>query len=520
MVEIRTEIDLLDSWFRIADRDGDGRVGGNEAVEFFRRSGLNKEPLFQIWNAVSNNSPYLSKQQFYTAMRLVSAAQRSGGKLSEAEARSILIGLGPALPPPTMAGLDQLKSAVPQILQAQAPVSSSPTNASALRAFPAMTGDDVQRYQGLFAQLDSDHDGYVLGKDCFGAFMQWGLPKEVLRETWNLVASNQGQLNAHQFISCVYLMDAVKKGFKLPESVPGKNFPPLSADLGADTSVSDILAAHAGSDVFSRQIVVPPPPARARFVGKSPGELPSRVPNTETNMLTSLEYTDRQRLVKERADAAAMDREHAEAEAAVATAKHQQAFYQQHLQELTIFKAKTSAALLQAEERAARERNEAAAIKERYDSTYEQAEEQFAGSRSLLADIQGARARKLELQTRLDGLQKDLAELSNLTPNQLRSENVEIQTLTERIARLEARIERQDARGIALRSAIAKLEEYGRSFEGKVEEADQDLLDLDRQLTILKSNVCAFQHDIDFESRLLLVCCIIVRLNHMTHSHE
>jgi len=95
-------------------------------------------------------------------MRLVSAAQRSGGKLSEAEARSILIGLGPALPPPTMAGLDQLKSAVPQILQAQAPVSSSPTNASALRAFPAMTGDDVQRYQGLFAQLDSDHDGYVL----------------------------------------------------------------------------------------------------------------------------------------------------------------------------------------------------------------------------------------------------------------------------------------------------------------------------------------------------------------------
>lgn len=27
MVEIRTEIDLLDSWFRIADRDGDGRVG-------------------------------------------------------------------------------------------------------------------------------------------------------------------------------------------------------------------------------------------------------------------------------------------------------------------------------------------------------------------------------------------------------------------------------------------------------------------------------------------------------------
>ncbi len=48
MVEIRTEIDLLDSWFRIADRDGDGRVHGGEAVDFFQRSGLSKEPLFQV----------------------------------------------------------------------------------------------------------------------------------------------------------------------------------------------------------------------------------------------------------------------------------------------------------------------------------------------------------------------------------------------------------------------------------------------------------------------------------------
>ncbi len=102
---------------------------------------------------MAGNNPFLSKQQFYTAMRLVSAAQvwhgllhhtasssftwssvlftiarsspsiplyrhlqRGGGKLSEAEARSILIGLGPALPPPTMAGLEGLKTAVPQIL--------------------------------------------------------------------------------------------------------------------------------------------------------------------------------------------------------------------------------------------------------------------------------------------------------------------------------------------------------------------------------------------------------------------
>ena len=38
----------------------------------------------------------------------------------------------------------------------------------------------------------------------------------------------------------------------------------------------------------------------------------------------------------------------AQAQGDVESAKRQQAFFQQHLQELTLFKAKTSAALLQA----------------------------------------------------------------------------------------------------------------------------------------------------------------------------
>jgi hypothetical protein len=43
------------------------------------------------------------------------ALQRSGGELHEAQARTILIGTGPPVPPPQMAGLAQLKQAVPQL---------------------------------------------------------------------------------------------------------------------------------------------------------------------------------------------------------------------------------------------------------------------------------------------------------------------------------------------------------------------------------------------------------------------
>ena len=41
------DADLFDEWFRIADRDRDGKVSGAEAVDFFQKSGLSKETLFE-----------------------------------------------------------------------------------------------------------------------------------------------------------------------------------------------------------------------------------------------------------------------------------------------------------------------------------------------------------------------------------------------------------------------------------------------------------------------------------------
>ncbi len=38
------------------------------------------------------------------------------------------------------------------------------------------------------------------GVDCFGVFMQSGLPKEVLKAVWELVAGDAGHLSRHQFV--------------------------------------------------------------------------------------------------------------------------------------------------------------------------------------------------------------------------------------------------------------------------------------------------------------------------------
>lgn len=87
----------------------------------------------QVWNLVAGESPSINKPQFYSTLRLISLAQvyclsvssitsvallfpvdayafsfvqRSNGNLEEAQARSVLIGVGPQVPPPQMQGLE------------------------------------------------------------------------------------------------------------------------------------------------------------------------------------------------------------------------------------------------------------------------------------------------------------------------------------------------------------------------------------------------------------------------------
>lgn len=43
-----SDIDLFDQWFRIADKDRNGLISGQEAVEFFQRSNLPQDTLFQV----------------------------------------------------------------------------------------------------------------------------------------------------------------------------------------------------------------------------------------------------------------------------------------------------------------------------------------------------------------------------------------------------------------------------------------------------------------------------------------
>lgn len=57
------EIDLFESWFRIADENRDNVISGAEAVKFFQRSNLSQETLFKVgtWQASGENLSLLHR---------------------------------------------------------------------------------------------------------------------------------------------------------------------------------------------------------------------------------------------------------------------------------------------------------------------------------------------------------------------------------------------------------------------------------------------------------------------------
>lgn len=71
-----SESKQFQGWFNAADKDNDGRVNGQEAVEFFSRSGLSKQQLAKIWVlADQKRQGSLNLKNFTLALWLIGNAQ-------------------------------------------------------------------------------------------------------------------------------------------------------------------------------------------------------------------------------------------------------------------------------------------------------------------------------------------------------------------------------------------------------------------------------------------------------------
>lgn len=121
----------------------------------------------------------------------------------------------------------------PVISGVQLPQLSGMAGAAGPAASYNFAEGDLMKYQNLFNQNDKDGDGFVTAGDAAALFAQSGLPRDVLRELWNLsVPSHDNKLSFREFVVGMHLVVCVSKRH-LP--VPGTLPAPLRDYLqGAD----------------------------------------------------------------------------------------------------------------------------------------------------------------------------------------------------------------------------------------------------------------------------------------------
>ncbi|KAG2497057.1 hypothetical protein HYH03_005055 [Edaphochlamys debaryana] len=453
-------------------------------------------------------------------MRLVALAQVNGGNLPIAEARAIVAGVGPALPPPTLQGLEVPGSArpagAPPAAAAPAPGYGAPAapgygapmpggplppglGGPAPGGFPPLAPADLQRLQGTFVQLDGDRDGFVTGAECFGFFSQSGLDKAVLRDIWSLVAGTEGRLSGPQFVASMYLMEMAKRGVPLPKALPPGlvGFPPiagmaapapgpaaaaagapawsLQSQFGTSSNITKVLAAPPPST----NMAAPPPPLAmlpradlgALAGAAAPAAPPvSHVPQVPAALMAGVTAMERTKLQEELQACEAKEKAQQTAEERAADARARQAQLTTALQELVVFRNRAEVALITSQDQARRLEDEVEASKKRYDSAYTAAQAASEKSAAVHAHLMELMTQKAELEEKMRRLEGEIAAAERMGPADVARLEAELADLTSRAAAMEA------ARNAKLSKVdgLRRQQEAARAQLAAVQESDAE----------------------------------------------
>ena len=128
---------------------------------------------------------YLSRRDFFAALRLVSIAQNITTELTE--------------------------DSIEQHTDVPLP------------QFNILTSNEKAKYVSVFESSKRNSEGYLEGKEAVALFQKSGLARSTLHEIWAMADVDQdGQLNQEEFIIAMHLIVCMsKRGMQnLPEKVP------------------------------------------------------------------------------------------------------------------------------------------------------------------------------------------------------------------------------------------------------------------------------------------------------------
>ncbi|PIA46708.1 hypothetical protein AQUCO_01500327v1 [Aquilegia coerulea] len=311
-------------------------------------------------------------------------------------------------------------------------------------AWPRMTQADIQKYTKTFVAVDTDRDGKITGEQARNLFLSWKLPREVLKQVWDLSdQDNDSMLSLREFCTALYLMERFREGHPLPAALPSSIMfdetllpttrQPANAYGNAAWGSTPGMQQHHGMPGVQR---MPPtaggrPPIQALTPQadetQSTQQKP-RVPVLEKHLVNQLSKDEQNSLNLKFQEATEADKKVEELEKEILDSKEKIEFYRTKMQELVLYKSRCDNRLNEITERAIADKREAESLAKKYEEKYKQVGDIASKLTIEEATFRDIQERKMELynaivkieqggsadgilQVRADRIQSDLEEL-------------------------------------------------------------------------------------------------------------
>lgn len=357
----------------------------------------------------------------------------SGGNQSSSKLGSVA-SVPNALPSHTVGGQPQkLQSHVKQNQQMSVqniaplgPPASSPNNSTGHQSqlhWPRPTQTDLQKYTKVFMEVDTDKDGKITGEQARNLFLSWRLPREVLKQVWDLSdQDNDSNLSLREFCIALYLMERYREGRPLPAVLPSSvvlDFPATAPPAGGHVN------AGWGYSAGFQHPQAPPgtaPRPTARPTGKPPlpvsahissdDRMPpkppkAKVPVLEKHLVDQLSEEEQKSLNLKFQEASEANKKVEELEKEIKEAREKMEFYRVKMQELVLYKSRCDSRFNEVSERAAADKREVESLAKKYEEKYRQSGDVASRLTIEEATFRDIQERKMEMYQAIVKMEQD-----------------------------------------------------------------------------------------------------------------
>ncbi|KAL1532626.1 epidermal growth factor receptor substrate 15-like 1 [Salvia divinorum] len=249
-------------------------------------------------------------------------------------------------------------------------------------SWPKMTRAYIQKYAKVFMEVDTDRDGKFTGDQALNLFLGWRLPREVLKQIWDLSDhDNYSMLSLREFCVALYLMERstyslwgydMKFYFRPQQGLPGAQ--PVS-HAGLRPPMQPVVSQADGSRQFNQN-------AGGRTLVNSHG-------NQHSNgLVISLDVGGQ--------EAAKTTGKVDNKENVLLDSREKLEYYRTKMQDRVLYKSRCDNRLNEITERARADKGEAELLEKKYQEKYKQVTEihsKLTTEEASFCDIQ-----KMELQ--------------------------------------------------------------------------------------------------------------------------